>query len=589
VQKIFAQQTPILIEIRKNPSDVFSIKKNLKNKPFENLGNLLSQIQGININQNPEAVSSIFIRGSNSNQTLVKRDGIIMNNNNDPSGGLFANSLFNNDVKNVVVETTGSAKSGSGAIGGCVNVDTNQGKGSNQIIADTFWGSLDTLSYTLSTQGEKNNLDYFLKYKDFQTGGYCSCPVDKRKNDQFNQTNKSSLNDFSGNLGYNNENSRIGIIYNKTPSKAYYLNTYDANDPVEYYKYEQNFLKLSYKKKFSAKRNDEEFFDVAFASNQTKRSDHKKNSFLTRKIVCNSSQFYIKTKYLIKENSYGRLFNELECRHQDDLYENILQNNSYKNKINDFGFGLSNQTNINKIDLFYRLTNFKKNFHSYSANYTHFFPSRTEIGLGVKESIRCPNVFELYDKTCGNKNLKVEKSSGFEISFKQNFAKSLIGSTYFLQKTKDMIQGDPNNKSKYENLGKVGIYGLETFFQKQLNNKVSFRLEHTFLHAKDLQKSIQLKRRPMHTLGLKICYQEDNFFMSVSLKKHGKTADIDRFTGKDVYMKGFTTVNADLKYDFNKNCSLMFWVNNLLGKRYQSPSGYENPSTTFFMGLRIKI
>ena len=70
--------------IEMNPIDVgrsVSIFKEeeIKNLPYNNIGELLSFQEGINVigsYQNPGALQRIYMRGTNSNQTLILVDGI---------------------------------------------------------------------------------------------------------------------------------------------------------------------------------------------------------------------------------------------------------------------------------------------------------------------------------------------------------------------------------------------------------------------------------------------------------------------------------------------------------------------------------
>ncbi|RZM06580.1 MAG: TonB-dependent receptor, partial [Sphingomonas sp.] len=93
------------------------------------VSDLLRQTPGVTVARNggPGAVTSVFIRGAESDQTAALIDGVKLNDPSSPGGGFdFGNLLIGNVARIEVLRGAQSVLWGSQAIGGVVNVITRQ-------------------------------------------------------------------------------------------------------------------------------------------------------------------------------------------------------------------------------------------------------------------------------------------------------------------------------------------------------------------------------------------------------------------------------------------------------------------------------
>ncbi|MBA2407620.1 MAG: TonB-dependent receptor, partial [Chitinophagales bacterium] len=138
------------------------------------LAQLLSQYAGISVigsNQNPGMTESIFIRGANSNQTVIMIDGIAIN---DPSSTNHAIDLSELPLSNIdqieIVRGSHSTLYGSSAIGGAINIITKK-----NMVA----GLNGEVSLTAGTFGPKTlqlQENVFLDYT-FKNGFYTNLDI----------------------------------------------------------------------------------------------------------------------------------------------------------------------------------------------------------------------------------------------------------------------------------------------------------------------------------------------------------------------------------------------------------------------------
>ncbi len=92
----------------------------------------LGAVPGLRIVQSggPGGVSSVFIRGTNSNHVLVLRDGLQVNDPSDPGNSFNFGVDTLNDIERIeVIRGPMSGVYGSGAIGGVINIVTRRGQG----------------------------------------------------------------------------------------------------------------------------------------------------------------------------------------------------------------------------------------------------------------------------------------------------------------------------------------------------------------------------------------------------------------------------------------------------------------------------
>src|SRR6516225_9948449 len=113
---------------------------------------LLAQTPGLSVARTggPGQPTSVFIRGAESDQTLVVIDGVVMNDPSQPGGGYdFENLLIGDTSRIEIVRGAQSTLYGSQAIGGVINIvtaDPTQAAGGSASLG----GKSDSLVWRLA-------------------------------------------------------------------------------------------------------------------------------------------------------------------------------------------------------------------------------------------------------------------------------------------------------------------------------------------------------------------------------------------------------------------------------------------------------
>ena len=116
----------------------------------------LQEVLGVTILQNGPAggSASVFLRGANSEHTLVMMDGVELNDPISPSRSYDLSHLLVENIERIeILRGPQSTLYGSDAIGGIINIITRKGEGKPQLHLSTYGGSYRTFAGTAGISG----------------------------------------------------------------------------------------------------------------------------------------------------------------------------------------------------------------------------------------------------------------------------------------------------------------------------------------------------------------------------------------------------------------------------------------------------
>lgn len=129
--EVVVTATRVPTDIENIPAGVTVItRQEIEERDYNTLAEALSAVPGIRVAQTggPGGQGSVFVRGTNSNQVLVLRDGMPINDPSDPGAAFNFGVDTLADVERIeIIRGPMAALYGSGAIGGVINLITIQG------------------------------------------------------------------------------------------------------------------------------------------------------------------------------------------------------------------------------------------------------------------------------------------------------------------------------------------------------------------------------------------------------------------------------------------------------------------------------
>ncbi len=136
---------------------------------------VLRSVPGLDVRRSggPGTVTSIFIRGGNSDHVLVLLDGVELNDPSSPSRAPSLNDLTTEDIERIeVVRGPQSVLYGGDAMSGVIQIFTKRGSGKLKVVGSGEGGSYSTARGVASVSGATDHLNYAVSGSYWSTDGF---------------------------------------------------------------------------------------------------------------------------------------------------------------------------------------------------------------------------------------------------------------------------------------------------------------------------------------------------------------------------------------------------------------------------------
>ena len=145
----------------------------IQEQKIDRVGDVLRQVPGVQVTQSgsPGSVTGVSIRGATSAQTLILVDGVEVNAGATGSFGI-ANLTTDNLDRVEILRGAGGSLYGSQAIGGVVNVLSQEGQGPPTASLVSAGGNRATSQQVATVSGAAGNLGYSGAVSYFSTEGF---------------------------------------------------------------------------------------------------------------------------------------------------------------------------------------------------------------------------------------------------------------------------------------------------------------------------------------------------------------------------------------------------------------------------------
>jgi len=547
-------------------------RADIEQSQAQDVTDLLRLQSGIDISRNggPGASTSLFMRGTNSNQTLVLIDGVRASST---TTGAFAwQHLNTSDIERIeIVRGPRAAQYGSDAIGGVIQIFTRNNKTASLRL---MGGSYKTGLIEAGIGGGDR-----IKYSLNATG---------RSSEGFSRTRDSSSSYDPDKDGYRNQSLSGNILFPVSAKTSLKVSGWYSKSNVEY---------DAYGGVYGVSDNSNSTLDVRLKNQTTASWSQTLSAGLATDDSKNTSSSIsrIKTNRVMADWQHDLVLNpnsllSLGLNTYTDSADNVSVSGGstrFDESITDNAAFAILQSSVNGNDFSFsaRLDDhelFGRNSTGQIA-WARDASKKLRLLASYGSAFRAPTINELYYPNYGNSNLNPEKSTTTELGLRyQPDSYQQLRINAYRTRITDMIQSVEVALYTYEatNIGKANIDGLE--LEHDLNLDMwTLLTRFTLQKAIDGSDKSDLLRRPRRKLSMQLRHQlNKNSNIGAEWIYASERKDYG-----NISLDAYSLVNLTGRYRMLKSTWLEARLENLFDADYQLVNGYNTPGISIYVGI----
>lgn len=542
----------------------------------QNITELLNTISGVSVANLGGAgqSSSVFMRGTNGNHTLILVDGVRVG-----SATLGTTSFSTMSVALIdrieVVKGPRGALWGSDAIGGVIQIFTKKlhsGEGvvSAGIGSHGFWKT----EGAIGLGNEQHSL---------------TIAAAAEKSDGFNITDYPGQEDEDGyerqSISVNGQSKlsdqySLSLVSRYEEGGADYDNQYGGADENEHEnysvklggQYSANQLQVD----LSAATSQVQGGTVSYSADNVKKVDE---------ITTKRNQLSLVANYQVSELTSvaggidwfkEKVSNNYDLSAWTDGYQQWARKDRTvkaafvqgRHQMNDFLFeGAIRKDDVEALG----------NETTYNISAGYQIQEDWLVSASRGTGFKAPTFNDLYWPGSGNPDLKPEKVTSNEILLRNRQDNGLLEVSVYNSKIENLIAWAPNAEGNWQpaNVDAAKIKGIDLSFNQQFV-EFSHKLAVSYTKTKDEKTGDELLRRPKVKASYTLGYALDKLNAHLMLDYRGKSYDRG-----DVELSDVLLTNLSLSYNFSDSFVVTGKVNNLFDSEYQVADHYLTDGTNY--------
>lgn len=550
------------------------------------VADLLRTVPGVRVASNGGLgrVTSVFIRGGNSDHTVALIDGVKINDPSSPAGAYDFGDLVTGNIERIeVVRGSQSVLWGSQAIGGVVNIITREPTENLDVNAGAEYGWRDTARIVGNVAGKFGPVSASVGGNYLRTDGFSSVAAGAEKD------------------GYRNygANAKVEVAFTDAVSldlRGWYANgkadidsTFPLGDSPEYSRSRQwvGYAGLN------AALFDGRFRNrVAYAITDIHRRtlDPRLASPVTFETKGRNERFEYQGIVQIAdmldatfgaETEKSRLFSEgFGSTTRASVRQNSFYGQLTVKPVQ--GLALTGGVRHDDHDTFGGKTTFAAN-GVFSPN-----GGATTFRAGYSEGFKAPSLYQLYDAWSGNPDLRPESSRGWEAGVTQQLVDGGIelGATWFHRNTRNLVTY-LLPFGPYDNVDRARAKGLEATVTLRPTDAFTVQGFYSWVKSQDRDTGLDLARRPNHSLSLLADYAWGFGLQTGATVTH--VSGSWSSPGELRRLEGYVLVDLRAALPIGENIELFGRVENLFDVRYETVADYGTAGRAAYGGVRLKL
>jgi vitamin B12 transporter len=556
--------------------------------------------------------SSVFLRGANSEHTLVLLDGVELNDPINPSRSADLAHLFLANVDRLeILRGPQGLLYGSDALGGVVNIIPARGSGRPRLTLTSSGGTFGTFLGQAAVSGSGGPVDYSFGLSRYETGGVSAADSTLAGNSERDGYRNWS---FSGRVGIalaaNLEADFTGhAVWAKTDIDNF-GGPY-GDDPNSTQDYRSYFLKGRVRGLFLQNRWEQRLAVAVVDSRRSHRNrpdgfhpgEAETGEFRGRMLAVDwqNNVFLDAAHTLTAGLEYERELGESEYLTEGPWgpYSSLFPRRGAGT------IGLYVQDSLRLAGRLFATAGFRVDRHSrtgtaltYRLAPAYIFKAtETKLRASVGTGFKSPSLYQLYAPgtafgPIGNSGLKPERSRGWDMGIEQPFlgGRARAALTYFHNDFQNLI--DFSVLQGYVNIGRAETKGFEAELSARPGESVSFGLAYTRLEARDEASGAALLRRPKNTVSARIAWDFlKRWTVAASFDHMGKRQDVNYnvWPAATLSLPAHSLLNGVVSLNAGRGAELFLRLDNILDARYELVYGYGTLGRSVQAGVRLVL
>lgn len=551
-------------------------KEFIQQSSARNLAELLAAVPGMQFapSGGQGAQTSLFLRGTESDHTLILVDGVQMTTSTGPAGRLEFIPL--DQIERVeIVRGPRSSVYGSEAIGGVVNIITRPQ------VGEDFAGSLKLMA------GTESSSDANLALQGRIGDTTLSLNASRRETDGIDFSERGSSDDD----GYENESFSLslahqftqGLAVSSTYSSFEAVSDYDDGvidtDSTQFNTTLTAMLSESWESSLVLERFEEDNVDSGAFGVTNSSTENSKLSWHNDYSFDAGMRLSFGVDHQEQELRYAT-FGASQTdtsRDNDGLYGVFIHESAPL----DFTLSLRNDDNE-------RFGNHSTGSIAIGRDFGDALRAWVSYGTAFK----APNLIDLYVDFpsfffFANPDLEPETAENIELGIMASALGANWQLNVFRNDIDDLISSDATFTS-LANVQEARIEGVEASVGTRLAGwNIDAAL--TLLDHENLSTGAELLRRPEQTLALNIGRDFGKLDLAVNLLAQSEHADIDPTTFGSSTVGGYGLVNLIAGYRLSEDFDLRLRIGNLLDKDYRIVDGFNTQDRNAQLSLNYRF
>lgn len=557
----------------------------------------LRQVPGLWVESQggPGGLTSIIMRGAESNHTLVLVDGVQLNDPTNTRGGSFdLNNINLQSIKRIeIIRGAQSSIYGSDALAGVIHIITMEPDNEPTLNAFSTLGSDDYLTYGATVAGKVDSVAYVLKAQKKDNGEPLNGSTAKNTNlaaklnwlhnahqidvsYRYFDGNKTSYPEQSGGpefaqsddldtSEYTDQHAAINWTWQVSDNwlsrvnSTWFTRKDDSQSPgiVPYDAVPANGAKSDFTRT-----------TVSWINTLGEQGKRWANIGLESKKESGESDGYLNIGFLLPTSfDLSRRINSAFVNVNSVLGDSLLLQASMRHDAPD---GFDSDQSI-QVGLRYQIS------------------PHLNLFLNRGEGFKLPSFFALGHPLVGNPDLQPETSVTVEAGLEWQSRQLSASANYFDNTFRDLIDFDAELFTNI-NRAKVDITGIDGHIEWQSLNK-NWRLNGQFNYS-DIDAENTLNGRPKVTLGSGMTYSQ-NANLSYTLQ----TIWVDEryatslYTGQAVQqsLDSYLRIDANLQFTYDDQWQFALYLANLTDTDYQNDIGFAANGRSFFFNVNYSL